>query len=500
MNTPVRIGVLSLIASISMLHGAANSSAPAEQQQSNTIATATNIAGDVGEIVSTAANLVQHHDKQTILASVGQLLQSIFSIVATLVHKGNAEDVALEPVVVEVRAALVERLVDAIDCSREYLKQVSLQELGCALQDAEREAIQMCANRTENAPADENEHNVLDVLNALIHDLFALIQSSGENANIGESIGEMLSNIVELATDTIKYESVDDMEACAAMYVDRVCTELNRQIRHLMVQSALTLRGSSCSVACVKNPGRPCAAAIDMILGTRKNNGCGCCKPCAKAQCNSCSSCNTCNQNTNSCCCGRRSMSDICAEEETRGCSCNSGCSTCKPNCNCRVMDMEMTDAEMRSGCGCGCKPASCTTCNKPSCSCSSRSMDMCDEQEVRGCSCGCKVGCKTCVSMNCEGSELRCPCNNKPRPATRPTVQVQAAAVMMMESAMMADSMAPMKRVIIKCPCNNRPNQKVTQNSPQLPVTRPQLTPSRKDGHRVLPEGHGQIRRRNMR
>lgn len=503
MNTPVRIGMLSLIASISMMHGAAtNQPAPAEQQPSNTAATVTTIAGDVGNIVTTATGLVQNHNTAAILASVGQFVQSIFSIVATLVHKRDMD--SMEPMVVEVRQDLVERLVDAIDCSREYLKQVSLQELGCALQDAEREAIQMCANRTD-ASTDQLEQSIRNILNSLMHDVYALIQSSEENENIGASIGEMISNIIELAVDTIKYEREDDMEACAAMCVDRVCAELNRQIRHLMVQSALTLRGSACSVACIKNPGRPCAAAINMVMGTRKN--CGCCRPSSRPCCNSCSTCNSCNQNTNSCCCnGQRSMSNICDEKEMRGCGCSSGCSTCKPNCNCKVMDMEMSDAEMR-GCGCGCKPSSsssCTTCNKPSCSCSKRSMDMCDDEQMRGCGCGCRADCTTCVSMNCEGSELRCPCNqgdnqnsNKPKPS--PTVQTQAAA-MMMKNTMMADSMRPMTRVIVKCECGgNRPNQKITQNSPQAPQ-RLQVTPSRKDGHRVLPEGQAPMRRRNMR
>lgn len=520
MNIRVGIGILSLIASISILQGrTATADATAstnEQAQASVGTTLTAIGADVTNIVTTATNLAQHHDKQTILASVGQFLNSIFSIVSTLVNKG---DMQMEPMIIEVREALVNDLVNAIDCSREYLKQVSLSELGCALKDAEQE-VAMCAARAQDGQVMAQEEIVKDVLKSLIHDLFAIIQSSGTNDNIGESIAQMLTNILEQATDTLKYEQLaaEDMDTCAAMYVDRVCAELTRQIRHLMVQSALTLRGSTCSVECCKNPSHPCAAAINMIMGTRK--GCNsCCRPSARPCCSSC--CN----NTTCCVCNKSMPMDD--EMEMRGscncgckpnnCTCKPNCSSCKPSCGCNLMDMDMS-MEMRGSCNCGCKP-NCSSC-KPNCGCSMMDMNM-DDMEMRG-SCGCKPNCNTCKPncgckmmdmdmddaqmckcscgcnsrmMDCNEMTLRCPCNKpKPQPQTRP---VAAQALMMAEQMM--DPMAPAKRVIVKCPCNsaNRPNY---QNSPR-PTTPPrqQVTPSRKDGHRVLPEGQAPMRRKDI-
>lgn len=456
--------IASLADAIDRSAAPAASEEPAAEQPTSTASTLTSIAGNVGNIVTVATTLAQKPDKQTILTSVGQLLQSVFSIVASLVHKSNLEDTqaALEPVIVDVPEELVERLITAINNSREYLTAASLQELGCALQDAERQVVQLCAaRRRNNVAADENEDNVVDVLNSLIHDLFAIIQSSGANEQIGESIADMLSNIVELAADTIKYErlATDDVETCAAVYVDRVCAELNRQIRHLMVQSALTLRGSDCTVDCCKKPGRQCAAAISMITGATRSNGNCCCKPCAKPQCSSCSTCSTCNQSSNSCCCNRSVVNTTAAEVRA--------CNSCSSS-------------------------SSCSTCNKPNCSC--KSADASDD-ETRGCSCGCKPGCPTCVSMNCEGTEMRCPCN-KPKPKANAIAQTTRV-----EPGMRTDMMTTVgaiRRVIVRCPCN-RPTGKVTQNSPQLPTARQQLAPSRKDGNRILPEGHGQPRRKKQ-
>lgn len=91
---------------------------------------------------------------------------------------------------------------------------------------------------------------------------------------------------------------------------------------------------------------------------------------------------------------------------------------------------------------------------------------------------------------MNCEGTEMRCPCN-KPKPNTNTTVQTTRADH---RTTDVMKTVSAIKRVIVRCPCN-RPTGKVTQNSPKLP--RQQLAPSRKEGNRILPEGHGQPRRK---
>jgi hypothetical protein len=541
------------------MHGAATSSAQEQQPQqqpANATNTAVAITADVGNIVGTAANLVQNHDKQTILASVGQLLNSIFSIVSTLVaHKRTMEPADCQPVMIELQADIVDRFVAAIDSTREYLKTASLSELGCALQQAEREAIAVCrsddaqddaaaaqddasaeaddaaqadadaqaeqddaaaedndaaladddasaeaddaaqAADDANVQAAEQEEQVLTVLHALIHDTFAIIQSSETDEAIGGSIADMLTNIVELALDTIKYEQVGDVETCAAAYIDRVCAELNRQIRHLMVQSALTLRGSECSVACCKNPGRACAAALNMIMGNRGNGCCnnnGCCKPCARPSCNNCSTCNTCSQKTSSCCCDRSPMSDMCAEKEMcdtmRGCNncgCSQNCNTCKPGCSCKSADMS-DDAEM---CKCQC-----------GCSMPSRAIRMDIKRDMMNkCSC-CAMDCQTCRSMNCAGSTRACPCQQKPQQQTT-TQGLSGANGRQAKAASMMAPMQPAKSIMVRCACaTQRPqfgvNRPQSTNRPQVQQSRP-VTASRKEGNRVVPE---QLRRRSTR
>lgn len=343
----------------------------------------------------------------------------------------------LHDVLATIQPLLREYIKDDIASMHDYLQNAPLQELQDQLQTVNQEEHHDIAIASTDEHEKEFHAYIIQALHNLVQNLFSIIQAPENPKIIGQNIADMLSNIINVASQTIKYEylSSRDAEENVAVYLESFSSELTKEIKHLMLQTALHLRGcqqtracsNSCSSGCCNSSSstvcRPCCKPCstcnlnmeqeDAIL--RKNSCCSSCS-CSPA-CNS--TCSTCN---NSCC--SRSQQEVKEDTVTRACpSC--GCGNCSNGCcsyGTKSSDTtKKTAPEARSNKRRSCK--NCSSCGKSSSSCSCKKNVTEDQQADDQTKCGCGAKPKpqqaaTRVEKIEDAQDIsKCSCGVKPKP-----------------------------------------------------------------------------------
>jgi hypothetical protein len=438
------------------------------------------ILANVGRVVEGLIKVIKDpHNKPNVLLHVGDMLSGIFSIAAHSLpnHELTQEDVAelrslLQDVAQSIIPLLQQNVLASATNLHAYLQTVPLESLSDAtLNNSEsiesennqlnsstdvygdsnndESAINDSDSQTDNNQdnssidnlynivIDENEKelhiNLLNALNSLVESLFAIVQSPGNSRVVEQSIADMFSNIINVASQTLKYEylSSQDAEESVVNYLESFSDELTQEIKHLMLQTALHLRGS-----------RACGSCNNCCSNSCYSSSCGstickpCCRPCnnccrnmtVKNQLKGCCNCSSCDNTSNNSCshCGcKNTMRFQVTLRKCSSCSCSNNSGTCN-TCGCKTVPRKTVMKYFRSGnnhptfstedylkCGCN-KP-------KP------------QQDESRNVKCNCNKP----RPQQTTSRDLKCGCN-KPRPSTRD----------------------------IKCGCNKpKPQQEVTRN-----------------------------------
>lgn len=414
------------------------------------------------------------HNKQSVLLHVGDMLSGIFSIAASSLpsHELSQEEVAeLRSLLQDVAQSLVPLLHNDVTESaaslREYLQTVPLENLNQLTEE------NISTNSSENAAIDDNEKelhaNLLNSLNNLVQSLFAVVQYPENPRVIEQSIADMFSNIINVASQTLKYEylSSKDAEDNVVSYLDSFSNELTQEIKHLMLQTALHLRGSRACGSCNNCCSNSCSSCPSTICRP-------CCRPCNNCcrnidienqvrGCCGCSSCN-CSSSSTSCCGCCSSCSSNCSSNVNRKCSTCGSTNSC--NCNKRV------ESSSRKCSTCGCPTNNCNSCNN----CGGRTVavdsqnptvrgcTLCGNSNTNGCpNCGCKNTFRQQVSLR-KCSSCSCSTNN----GTCNTCGCQTVSQRtLMRYAKSGNNRIDATEVRSKCGCNNNKpkTQEVTRN-----------------------------------
>ncbi|MEX0849027.1 MAG: hypothetical protein WD055_02265, partial [Candidatus Dependentiae bacterium] len=238
------------------------------------------ILSSVGEVVEGLVRLIKNpHEKTNVLQNVGKMLAGILNVAANAVQKGaplTADEVEQMRMVFD---QLGESIEDAIRNTvtqnarsmHNYLRAVSIDELEALLNRSEEETDEIVVSLDEDDQ--ELQTGILHSLHEMLHDLFAIIHSPEDPQLIGQSIADILASIMNVASQALKYEYLTskDAEENVALYLDSFSTELTKEIKHLMLQTALHLRGEStevtrsscnnkscCKTSCCKKECKPC--------------------------------------------------------------------------------------------------------------------------------------------------------------------------------------------------------------------------------------------------
>jgi len=464
-----------------------------QEEQNNTDEKTGRIVASIGHLFEGVIGLIKDiksHEKANIISGVGKLVNGIMNVAATATTKGNPseEDIAhLRALVNEATRRMLPQLQQRARCEahdlQAYLVKTPFEELEATLRYREEAVEQEEASEQDVEAVELNEDEqelssgILNSLYEMVHDLFAIIQDPDNPQIVGQSIADMLSSIMNIASQALKYEYLHAKEDDnrVAFYLESFSTELTKEIRQLMLQTALNLRKGCHSSSCCKP---------------------SCCKPCCKpssccpSSCNSCcrspeapvevqpkdrqlddaevtrSSCCSCNKPCNSCsscskyssCCGCHKAAPLDEQpmqvkaqpeqpEVTRAscCSSCSGKSSCNCGCNscgcCGKKSEEIIDAEKLAAqdeateetkacsncgcqkpCGCGCKNEEVATAEQEA-----------QEEATKGCGCG-KPKPQTTVDRlkdDVTKTPSKCGCtgsNQPPRPKHHPKVKRIAA------------------------------------------------------------------------
>lgn len=266
--------------------------------------------------------------------------------------------------------------------------------------------------------------NLIGALHNLVQSLFTIIESPENPKVIGQSIADMFGNIINVASQTLKYEylSSRDAEEKVAMYLDSFSKELTKEIKQLMLQTALNLRDGTFRKHCCGSSCNSCCNSCSRICRPSCNSCSSCCRTlqnasqdqatracCSSCSCSTSGSCSSCGS-----CCRKEQIDTIIDEEATitrsadfaqrhnkhrrsRSCCSNCGCTT--GNCGCRANPAEeatqTATADDTTKCGCN-KPkksevteaeqndATKCGCNKPK-----RTKPTKVEQEAQASKCG---------------------------------------------------------------------------------------------------------------
>ena len=101
----------------------------------------------------------------------------------------------------------------------------------------------------------------------------------------------MLANIMNVASQTLKYEylSSSNAEENVAIYLESFSNELTKEIKHMMLQTALHLRGGQCGCS-----SKSCCKTCSQNSCSGSCNSCSSsavCKPCCKPHCSHAPNC-----------------------------------------------------------------------------------------------------------------------------------------------------------------------------------------------------------------
>lgn len=313
----------------------------------------------------------------------------------------------LRRVATSIQPLLREYIKDDVASVHDYLQNAPLQELQQQLQILN----QMEEQDLAIAPTDEHEKefhaHIIQALHNLIQNLFSIIQAPENPKVIGQNIADMLSNIINVASQTLKYEylSSRDAEENVAIYLESFSNELTKEIKHLMLQTALHLRSCKQIRACCGNNScngccgsgstvcRPCCNPCNTCglnmqqedITLRKSSCCSSCS-CSPQCSTTCSSCN------NSCC----SLRAHGVQEKTVTRACPHGCSKCC--CSYGTRKDTAPKEIVRRAIVRNNKRRACTTCNSCGKNCNT-------------------CGCKKTVTKNQPTDETKCGCGAKPKP-----------------------------------------------------------------------------------
>lgn len=443
------VGLCCLLSCTTHLNAADVSTHDASTAEARDAKTST-ILTHVVKVVEGIINIIKvikdsRHDKHDIkLQAESELAQAVANIKniadVSLFHeeisRESVEELCstLREVATTIQPLLREYIKEDVASVHDYLQSAPLQELEQQLQALNNENQDIAI-----AISDEHEKefhtNVIQALHSLVQSLFSIIQAPENPKIIGQNIADMLSNIINVASQTLKYEylSSQDAEENVAIYLESFSNELTKEIKHLMLQTALHLRGckqirkcnngcnsgccgSSCSTVCRPccNPCNTCSLNMqeeDNLL--RKGSCCSSCS-CSPA-CNS--TCSTCNS---SCC--SRSQQEVKEDTVTRACpSC--GCGNCAGGCCSYGTKKPVTHKEIiRRGIIRNNKRRSCTTCNScgkncNTCGCKKKIAEVQQEEQTK-CNCGAKPKPQQTASRS-EGlaDQTKCNCGAKPKP-----------------------------------------------------------------------------------
>lgn len=440
------------------------------------------ILAGVGRVVEGLIKVIKDpHNKQNVLLHVGDMLSGIFSIAASSLpsHELTQEEVAelrslLQDVAQSVVPLLQHDLTESAASLREYLQTVPLEHLN-EIPLNESSSI----DSSNNPSIDDNEvelhTSLLNALHNLIQNLFAIVQYPEDTRVMEQSIADMFSNIINVASKTLKYEylSSKDAEETIVNYLDSFSDELTKEIKHLMLQTALHLRGSRACGSCNNCCSSSCSSSSCCSTICRP-----CCKPCNNCcrnittddqvrSCCSCSSCN-CNSTNRGCCNCCSSCSSSCKSgdsEVNRKCS-SCGCSTNNCTCTNRAED------SVRKCSSCGCSTNNCNSCSNcgnktvavDTQNPSLRSCNSCGNSSGSNCkNCDCKntmrqqVSLRKCTSCNCttnNGTCNTCGCKTVP---IKTFLKYTKSGNNYLESA---------SENYLKCGCSKpKPQQQVTRN-----------------------------------
>ncbi len=434
------------------------SDAPSMDSALSKDAKASRILASVGRIVEGLVKLVQAikdpNHKQTALLPVSDMLTGIFDIAANSLphHELDEQEVQelrelMRDVAGSVEPLLRQYLTENACSMRNYLQAIQLKELDLIIRRSDAHLT-----TEETVPAsDQNEqelhNNVLNALHELVQNLFAIIQHTENHQLVGQSIADMLASIMNVASQTLKYEFLTsrDAEENVALYLESFSTELTKELKHLMLQTALHLRGGKCS------------CSSKSCCNTCSNNGCG--KSCSSKCCSSvckpcCKPCGTCcraikiedepckspepptsavhkvekkgpygqqvyqrslKKDTRKGCCGCSTCN--CSTSGTCGTCCSSCTTTC---CKSPATEEQVTRKSCSSCSSCSCKPKCSNNCNTCSQSCCSNRSGptVCEaETEVtrKSCSSCSSCSCKPKCSSNCNTCSQSCCSNRSP-------------------------------------------------------------------------------------
>lgn len=378
-----------------------------------------NILTGVGKVIEGLVKIITEikikdgQNKQTLSADVKKIAAIlVHDIASSLPHDElSLEDVeSLRTLLHEAHEALHPMLTDhlAARCLEVHimLHNAEISELEAARQQEADVQLNQPDVETEQEGAEKEFYtNLIGALHNLVQNLFTIIESPENPKVMGQSIADMFSNIINVASQTLKYEylSSRDAEEKVAIYLDSFSKELTKEIKQLMLQTALNLRDESFRKHC---------------CGSSCNSCCNSCSRICKPSCNSCSSC-------------CRTLEDANQDETTRACcsSCScptsGSCSSCGSCCRkqdidtvvdiTRSTDFAQRHNKHRRSRAC-CNNCGCTTGN---CGCradtSQEVTETTDEQDDTT-KCGCNKPKKSEATEAEQNDAIKCGCNKPKR------------------------------------------------------------------------------------
>lgn len=385
-----------------------------------------NILTGVGKVIEGLVKIIteiktkDRHDKQNVSSHIKEIASVLVNDIAASLPQTelNQEDID------NLRAMLNEAQETLQPVLSDYLATRCL-DMHIALhntQPAELEAARQLDDQATAQPVIDPQEgtekefytNLIGALHNLVQNLFTIIESPENPKVMGQSIADMFGNIINVASQTLKYEylSSGDADEKVAIYLDTFSNELTKEIKNLMLQTALNLRDEAHRKQC---------------CGSSCNSCCNSCSRICRPSCNSCSSC-------------CRALEDASQDEATRSCcsscSCSStgSCSSCGGCCRKQEIDTIVDQAAMRSvtksadfeqrhnksrryrAC---CSSCGCTTGN---CGCRASAQDQATEADATKCGCN-KPKTSEPTRAEQEADATKCGCN---KPKTSEPVRVE--------------------------------------------------------------------------